>query len=291
MNRLLWKRACPHEEAFELVRHVLRNTTSARLHDHDFAELFWVESGEASQLLEGARMGIKPNDLFLIHPRLRHTFQVRPGEACTIVNLAFPASTMRFIQERYFAGDATFWDATARRPPCYTLTSAQMRHLTEWIQEASRAPRERYVVERFLLNLFYDLHFQPRLLGTQEIPDWLRQACDAIQEPAQFVGGTAAFVRLAGRCPEHVSRITQRLLNRTPTEIVNRARLNYASQCLSLSSRKIADICQECGFDSLTHFYKLFRECYGITPHRYRARASRMAGGPEATGKESAPPK
>ena len=130
-----------------------------------------------------------------------------------------------------------------------------------------------------MLNLFYDLHFQPRILGGREIPEWLRRACQAIQEPAHFAGGTAAFVRLAGRCPEHVSRMTHRMLNRTPTDIVNRARLSYASQCLSLTSRKITDICNECGFDSLTHFYKLFHENYGTTPHRYRSRASRMAGG------------
>ena len=279
MQRLIWKKSCPHGEAFELVRHVLRTTTSNGLHDHDFAELFWVESGEGCQVLEEARIPIKPLDLFLIHPRIRHTFQVKPGSACTIVNLAFPAATMRFIKERYFPRDPTFWNPTARRPPCYTLTSTQLLRMTEWIQETARSPRERYVVERFLMNLFYDLHFQPRLLGAHELPDWLRHACQAIQEPEHFAGGTAAFVRLAGRCPEHVSRITMRLLERTPTDIVNRARLNYASQCLSLSPRKIADICVECGFDSLTHFYKLFRECYGITPHRYRSRAFRMAGG------------
>ncbi len=279
MDRILWKYSCPQGEAFELVRHVVKESKAIHLHDHDFAEIFWVESGQGYQILEQERILIEAQDLFLIHPFIRHTFQAKPGNTCTFVNLAFPAETMRFIKERYFQEDQAFWNPAAQSPPCYKLTSIQLLRMTEWIQETTRAPRERYIVERFLLNLFYDLHFHPRIQGGNEMPDWLRHACQKILEPEHFAGGTAAFVRLAGRCPEHVSRMTHRMLGRTPTDIVNQARLNYASQCLSLTSRKIADICNECGFDSLTHFYKLFREIYGITPHRHRSRAFRMAGG------------
>ncbi|MBC8009733.1 MAG: helix-turn-helix transcriptional regulator, partial [Burkholderiales bacterium] len=102
---------------------------------------------------------------------------------------------------------------------------------------------------------------------------WLSDACAAIQEPRHFVGGTPALARLAGRSPEHLAREMRRHLRRTPTDVVNAARLTHAAQQLATTSRPIIDIAGECGFEGLGHFYKLFHARYATSPLRYRRHA------------------
>lgn len=279
MTCLRWITNAPNNEAFELARHTFAQDPPKYWHTHDFAEIFWVESDEGCHYVDDTRIVMRPGDLFLVRPTDRHSFQSLPGQRCTIVNLAFPAATMVNIKQRYFPRDNTFWNLECKRPPCFQLTSIQLMKLTEMMQELAKEPRVQMVIDRFLLNLSHDLIVHPGIPQQANVPEWLKRACLEIQKPANLADGTAAFVKLSGRCPEHVARATRQFLGKTPTDVVNLARLNHAARQLTLSDRKIADINFECGFESLTHFYKLFRKRFGLTPLKYRSRAISVAGG------------
>jgi AraC-like DNA-binding protein len=69
-----------------------------------------------------------------------------------------------------------------------------------------------------------------------------------------------------------VARETKKWIGKTPTELVNMARLDYASQQLVQSHAKISDIAMDIGFNNLAHFYRLFRMQFGVTPRLYRLR-------------------
>jgi AraC family cel operon transcriptional repressor len=72
--------------------------------------------------------------------------------------------------------------------------------------------------------------------------------------------------------PEHLARQVRQHLHKTPTDIVNEARLAHAASELQSSGRAITEIALECGVENLSHFYKLFREHFGCTPRQYRLR-------------------
>ena len=82
--------------------------------------------------------------------------------------------------------------------------------------------------------------------------------------------GVRALFELAGRTPEHVARTLKKHTGKTPTDLVNEARMAYASGQLQTTTREILDIAMESGFSSLSHFYALFRRTFGLSPHRYR---------------------
>jgi AraC family cel operon transcriptional repressor len=102
------------------------------------------------------------------------------------------------------------------------------------------------------------------------MPAWLIHAARAIETWPNSFGGVPEFVRLAGRSHEHVSRDCRRLMQTTPRELVSQARLKWASMQLETSQKEIIDIAQECGFENLGHFYKLFKAEYQNTPRQYR---------------------
>jgi len=85
--------------------------------------------------------------------------------------------------------------------------------------------------------------------------------------------GTPALARLAGRSPQHVNALLRTHYGQTATDVLNQARLDYAAVQLQMSTAKIMDICLECGFQNLGHFYRIFRGQFGVTPRAYRLRS------------------
>lgn len=59
-------------------------------------------------------------------------------------------------------------------------------------------------------------------------------------------------------------------LGRTVLEELTRLKIEFACQRLSLDQTPIADIAIQCGFTSVRHFYKVFRQSTGQTPGDYR---------------------
>jgi len=149
------------------------------------------------------------------------------------------------------------------------LSKTQAQVLGGEIAALARAPRRRLALERFLLGLYSML--QPVAGARSEpLPEWLAVACERIQEASFFSEGAAGLARAAQRSPEHVCRVVRERFGCTPSEFVNRIRMEHAARELRLSSRSILDIALECGIQDLSHFYALFHTAFGQTPRRYR---------------------
>jgi len=53
-------------------------------------------------------------------------------------------------------------------------------------------------------------------------------------------------------------------------DIIQETKLQYAMELLDNSELSIYHIAEECGYSSPSHFFRVFREKYGITPNEYR---------------------
>lgn len=267
---LYWRKIMPGGGAFHTARVGSTSRVPVEMHGHDFAEVFWIDAGHGVHKVNGVAFPLRPGNLLMIRPADFHAIEPNPGETLQFTNIAFTRETADFLEQRYFAGDPwAFW-STGMYPVALEVEPAQLALFNRWADILAQAPRDRFHIERFLMNLLAELapHSDDSL--PEELPAWLLHACREIQKQEYFSQGVQAFYRMANRSREHVARSVKQLLGMTPTDFVNKARMDYAARQLEMSNRDIMEIAFDCGTENLSHFYSLFRKQFGVTPRSYR---------------------
>jgi AraC family cel operon transcriptional repressor len=275
MELLRWSKIAG-TDAFHAARSTRTAAQPLRYHGHDFAEIFWIDRGSGIHRINGRSEPLFPGNLIMMRPSDCHAIDAAEGEGIRLTNIAFPQETLDFLGRRYFSRQtAAFWHRE-KMPARQQIDAAQLRRFNRWADELSEAPRERFHLERFLLNVLAELSRDRSDARLDDVPAWLARACRTIQKPEHFSRGVEHFLRLCGRSREHASRTVRRHLGTTPTAYVNHIRMAYAMRQLEMGNREIIEIAFDCGLENLSHFYSLFRARTGMTPRAYRLAHRRL---------------
>ncbi|MES2694697.1 MAG: AraC family transcriptional regulator [Verrucomicrobiota bacterium] len=272
--RKRWKDLVRAGEWLHLARFRFRPERVSTYHDHDFAEVFWLEDGVCEHRINGTVQRLGAGEVVLIRPEDRHVLRAVEPEGFALVNLAFDRRVYRDLLRRHGEAVAALHAPKTRLPVRVTLTTAQRAELAKSLEELARAGRGRLALEHFLSGLYLLLGSAGgRETVTRVVPpDWLRVALEQVREPGLFQQGAAGLVKAAGRSAEHVARVTRAVFDLTPSDLVNGVRMEHAARELRGTTRPIVDIALECGIGNLSHFYALFRAAHGTTPRQYRVR-------------------
>ena len=263
----------PSDHFCTYMHHDLDQAEPDEPHDHDFHELFWVEESEGVHLINGRFVPLQSGDLVLIRaPDAHSVFSGKAGRRLRIVNFAFHARVWTHLRQRYFNGAPLFFSAPSLAARSYTLDEYQLASIRQAANLLRSGLRDRLQTESFLLNVLALLKADRFNSELKAAPGWLREVCTAITLNRNFAGGMPALARLAGRSPEHIAREFRRHLNRTPTDVINDARLSHAADRLATTDDDIVTIALDCGLENLGYFYRLFRARHGCTPRAYRLR-------------------
>ena len=243
------------------------------LHTHDFAEVFWIEGGRIRHHINGSVMSLEAGSVVMIRAEDCHGFSPVPGEKIMNTNISFPLYILEGLRTRYFSNSQIFWWSQDTLPWMQKMSPGRLTKLNEWADELSRAPREPFYIDRFLLNLLGEFSSDGREVVAGDLPEWLAQAC--AQAANQLTEGVEGFFLLCGRSREHVARTMRQHMKTTPTDFFNKLRMEHAKHELQMGNRQILDIAMDCGLEDISHFYALFRRETGTTPRAYRVEAHR----------------
>ena len=56
----------------------------------------------------------------------------------------------------------------------------------------------------------------------------------------------------------------------TPVAYVLQVRLNYARRMIAADNTSLTEIASKCGFQNLSHFSKVFKQQFGVSPLQFR---------------------
>jgi AraC-like DNA-binding protein len=166
---------------------------------------------------------------------------------------------------------------TAPEAPVFQLQPDEARNLMLQMEGVSNeqaiSPDNGALMARVLAaQLFAGYLLNPRTQEkTRPLPPlWLAKLRD---EAEGWESLRNAIHKLHSRCPCHPSHLCKSFRHyygETPTDFINRLRLRKAVRALGETDAKVAAVSSELGFDSLSHFHRLFKRHYGLTPAAYR---------------------
>ena len=261
-------------EAIHLTRATVLPRRPKELHAHDFVEVFWVQNGIIRHHTEDGTKALTEGTLVIVPKGAAHALQGKGDHAMVVMLcVASPLTT----------------NLAKRHTPCARIVHAdhilefnrdarQMAALNQAALRLERSPRDALATEAFLLPLFVDLLDGPDM---DDAPAWLVKACTDAQDPSVFRDGAAGFVALTGKAHPHVSRTMKQATGQTPVQYINDLRMAHAARCLIGSNDPLSEIADEIGLPNLSHFHKVFRAKFGLTPAQYRTGKQRDVVQPE----------
>lgn len=262
-------------EVFHFARKKLSATPPAALHRHDFYELLLTD-GDVLHLRPDRTDKLKAGDLVFIRPDDAHALQAPRGHSCEIANVAFSGAVIEDLLGRYPCElrNRFFWSDRSA-PEVYGLPEGDLRFVLAAFKDLQLGNNAMLALDHFLMSIFKRLNLRLNVVSSEsqsDMPNWLQSACAAVQSPDVFSQGASGFVAAAGRGHEHVCRVARKHLGVSPTEYVNKLRMDHAASLLGGSDMSIMQISVQCGIENLSHFYRIFRTHHGMTPKLYRKR-------------------
>lgn len=246
-------------------------------HSHDYYELVIVNRGNALHMVNNSIQPVKKGTVTLIRSDDTHYYTQLSADF-EIINILISQQTISDLFN--FLGES-FEPARLLIPvlPPYRILSqndlkmivVQLEQLilsAHALQERAEATYRATLVN--IISFCFPLESEESKI---DMPIWFRKLCLEMMKYNNFTEGLPALRRLANKVPEHLSRMFKKYLGKCPTEFINQLRLEYAVHSIVSTKMKIIDICEDSGFENLSHFYHLFVRQYGMPPNKFRKTA------------------
>lgn len=261
------------DEKFHLARVTIRSRQDLSLHKHDYAEIFWVENGKGFHFINGQKVGLKTGDLVMIRPDDEHNFTSSKG--LTIMNLAFWTETLDVLRTRYFPDSESYFWGNQELPYVTSLNQDVIKLISQKSQKATNR-KSLLELDELLIFIFKHIESNQEIKISESMPDWLVKGIHSFSSPDNLKLGAKGFAAICDKNVDHVNRVVKRHLGKTLTNLVTEVRMNLASKQLTFTNSPIKNICNDCGFENLGHFYAIFKQTFGQTPGQYRKMNQRI---------------
>lgn len=240
------------------------------LHQHDYYEFTLVLTGRYYQEINGKRVLLERGDFVFIPVGSNHQSFYEFG-ATRILNVGI---SKRFFEQHYLPLLPFCFVASQ----VYRVNSAFLTYIETVI--ASLNFRGNGLDEFIEVVTFYIInrlrHYREEQVY-DDIPQWLKATVEIMHDKTQF-GENALenMVRLSAKSQEYLTRATRRYYSKTPMQIINEIRINFAKKQLGMTNYSVTDIAYEAGYSSPSLFIKTFKKMTSFTPNSYRKRLTEI---------------
>ena len=232
-----------------IFQHITERKLTNIYHTHNFFEICVLLQGNATELYNEKTRVINAGTVTVLKPGDRHSFlsqsekidliclSVEKDEAlrlCDDFNINFPKEEISFQAANI---------------------GVKINNLLNF----SNTEQQYKLLFCFILFLYTQKE-------KQNIPSNIQFALQQMHVYSNLQLGVPKFVELSGYSRSQLSRIIQRHYSLSLQKLILDLRLEAAYREITLSKENLEDISEKVGYNSFSHFNKIFKEKYGITP-------------------------
>lgn len=244
-------------------------TYPSKLHFHDYLEIPYLAQGSMLHIVKGRPHIMEEGSFCLVPQQTAHLIAPLGDEPPVIVNFLISQPLLAKIAE--LTKETAKW--TELTEPIF-MDSNQLNPII-------RSQIERLILDYFqadytvtlstlagILNLF---DYTENNSNKQRQPlDRLSLAClQLIKEKPSHIT-QAALAQELHYSPGYLSRHIKKTTGQTISQLIAEEKLTLAQQLLLNTDWTIRAIAEEAGYQSESHFHRLFKEKNAITPAQYR---------------------
>lgn len=253
--------------------------SNVELHCHDFYEILFFFEGNMIHHVNSKEQKLVSGNLVFIKPEDVHSLENCSESNAGYFNLAFSEDIFEDIVQCFNLGFLKQQIFDLSMPPIVMLSSIEIESIKQRYEKLNyicTADKHLAKIELKIMAAEIISKFISRnpLISSKDVPLWLEKLCLEMKNKDNFENGIAVMSELSGKTPQHIWRAFKKYFDKSPGEYLNDIKLTYAANQLINTDRPIIDICMDTGFNSLSYFYKIFKQKYDFTPNEFRARNS-----------------
>ena len=245
---------CPY-----IYQYIKNRKLSDVYHYHDFYELIFLIHGSCSHLINDIEYSAQAQDFFLIRPGERHTF-FNQSDSLELLCLSVTQNEFDVLSDAY---SPDLKEKILQLPDPIFIPCTQSLEI-HYIQSKAASS---YNISDYKLLLFHLLKiFANHTVSKNDIPKQLQDAILEMCKRENIKRGIPAFLEISHYSQTHLSRMLHKYFDMGLHDYILNLRLETAYNDLILTSRALEEISESVGYSSFSHFNKIFKKKYGITP-------------------------
>lgn len=246
-----------HRVNSKYIFQVIHNRKLSNIyHSHDFYEWIIVMNGIGKQKINNRTVVMHKNDCVLLCPGDCHCF-LEQSEDCVVISMSVEKNEICQFENVFGLSENRL------RYFFTTLSAKQVQSITNLYYISKE-----YEYKFFLANLIkiYIDGFN----SNDTVPATLKSAMEQMNKHENLRGGAERFSELSQYSRSHLSRLMKKYFNVTIHEYIMNIRLETAYRLLIFSDTDAQILAETIGYDSFSHFCKVFKQKYGMTPAEVR---------------------
>ena len=115
------------------------------------------------------------------------------------------------------------------------------------------------------------------MIDADAVPQQFANALETLKTQLPVDASPAWLARRSRLTVQRLARLTKRMFNLTPSQLICKTRMSAASRLLVDTSMSVSEIAHACGFRDHSAFTRAFRSATGFTPREFRAQLEKRA--------------
>ena len=239
--------------------------SNMHLHE-DFYELFFLAGGTATHYYNGKEQELGKNWVFFFKPGEFHQLYTKPYQSFHFSFIAKEKFLNKFFHDHPVIKDAF----ENKNCLSYEMTDVEFEYIYRLANNLTHKIDEYEEVSLFLYNI---ISLLKKNNGTKQEVIQNNFVLDLVGKFNNYKYLTCRIEEIYKNYP--IARCTlikefKQYTGMTLVQYQRKVKLVYASQLLINSGYTVIEIAEKLKFDSLSHFLRIFKQEYGMTPKQYR---------------------
>ena len=273
MNKSSLKETYAHHKTGNLQMNIYESSNDIPYHWHDEYEFIYASDGKCECIINGRRMEIKKGEAILINSGELHTVNtIADGQFFAIVfhpYMIFGTELNEFFSKK-ISYKRIYKKGEINETPVITL-----------LTQIHSAFYDKYygfeLTLKALVIRIFGIIYENKLYRINEntetqTPDIFSDVVEYIHNHFSEKISLEQVSEYANFSKSYLIRLFKKNTGKTFSSYLNSYRIYKAIEMLDTTNKNILEISENCGFENVAYFIKIFKKNAGITPYKYRTR-------------------